>query len=188
MESGPEFTAAHISVSGEGNSRAATDSENLTFASTTAITDHSLVNGRLPTSVLGREALWTDGPDDRERPVPGFNSKALPESFSVYLDEAEMPPFDQPFKANTLTHLGALHSNHQSAHADETASVSSDLTMSSGAAASRQSSVTSDSRRRKCHKCQKAAQAASPLFRCSKCPRRYHSHCAVPKIPSNSQV
>jgi hypothetical protein len=188
VESGPEFTAAHTPVSAEGNSRAAPDTENLTFASTMAITDHSLDNGRLPTSALGREALWTDGPDDRERPVPGFNSKALPESFSMVLDEAETPQFDQPFKSNTLTYLSALQPNHQSAHPDETASVSPDLTMPSGAAASGQSSMTSGSRRRTCHKCKNAAQAVSPLFQCSKCPRRYHSHCAVPKIPSNSQA
>jgi hypothetical protein len=188
VENGSELIAAHISDSAEDSNNAAPDPESVISASTMAITDHSLDNGQLPRSALSREALWTDELDDRERTMSEFDSKTRPRSLSMYLDAAETPQFDQLFKVNSLTHLLPPQSNHQSPYLDETGSVVSDLTMSSGAAASGRSSMTSGSRRRTCHKCKKAAQAISPLFKCSKCPRRYHPHCALPKISYNSQA
>lgn len=73
-------------------------------------------------------------------------------------------------------------------HHDETGSVISDLTMSSSAPVSGRSSMTSGKKTKTCHKCKKAAQPVSPLFKCNECPRRYHSHCAVPKISSSVQA
>lgn len=188
MENASEPIAAHISVSGEDNSKAAPDPESVISARPMAITDASLDNGRLPTSALSREASGTGELDERKRLVHEFDSQTQPESSSMYLDAAETPQLDQLLKTNSLTRLSPPRLNHQRAHLDETASVVSDLTMSSGAAASGPSSMTSGSRKRTCHKCKKAAQAISPLFKCSECPRRYHPHCAMPKIPYSSQA
>ena len=70
---------------------------------------------------------------------------------------------------------------------DETSSIRSHFTASSTAVKSIRSAKTSLSNPKTCYKCKKVAQLAiSPLTRCSGCPRRYHSHCAIPKIPSGN--
>jgi hypothetical protein len=67
---------------------------------------------------------------------------------------------------------------------DETSSVISDITFSSETPLSGRSSISSGTKLRLCHNCKKPAQLVSQLYKCVKCPRRYHSDCAVPKIPS----
>lgn len=99
------------------------------------------------------------------------------------LVESEMCPSAHSHVTERLTHLSPLLQRTHSGHHDETASVISDHTTSSGAHISGRSSITSTTKTKQCHKCKKAGQTISPLFRCSKCPRRYHSHCAAPKIP-----
>jgi hypothetical protein len=188
VENGSDLMAVHVSVSAEDTVNAVPDPEIMISASTTASANHSLDNDRPTTSALSREALWAVELDEGEIPVLERDSNSQPDNFSIHLGAAETPQLERLFRVNSLTHFSQPQPNQQSAHLDETASVASDLTMSSGPAVSGRSSMTSGSSTRTCHKCKKTAQAISPLFKCSECPRRYHHHCAVPKIPSSSQA
>jgi hypothetical protein len=184
----PELTTAHTSVSAGDTRKAAPRSRIMISASMIADANHDLDNDRPTSPAPSREALWAEGIGESGCSVLERNSEAQPDSFSMHLDTAEASQSERLFKVNSLTHLSAPQPKQHSANLDETASVVSDLTMSSGAAVSGRSSITSGSRTRTCHKCKKTAQAVSPLFKCSECPRRYHPHCAVPKIPSSSQA
>ena len=140
------------------------------------------------TARLSEDALWTAQLDNNESPVHERASKEQPDGFLMHLDVAETSQPERFHRVTSPTHLIPPQPKQQSSHPDETASVVSDLTMSSGAAVSGRSSMTSGSRTRTCHKCKRAAQGVCSLFKCSQCPRRYHTHCATPKIPSNSQL
>jgi hypothetical protein len=151
-------------------------------------TNHSLENDRHTSSVLVGEVLWAGELGNNGSTSLGRARKAQRDSFSMHLDAAEKCVSGRSLRMYSPTHLSPPQPKHQNGSPDDTASVVSDLTMSSGAAVSGRSSVTSGSRTRTCHKCKKAAQAASPLFKCSQCPRRYHAHCALPKISSSNQA
>ena len=153
-----------------------------------AKTNPSLENDRHTSSLLAGEVLLAGELGNNGSASPGRARKAQRDSFSMHLDAAETRLSGRSLKMNSPMHLSPPLPRRQNGSPDDTASVVSDLTMSSGAAVSGRSSVTSGSRTRTCHKCKKAAQALSPLFRCSQCPRRYHAHCAVPKISSSSQA
>jgi hypothetical protein len=153
-----------------------------------AKTNSSLENDRHTSSVLAEEVLWAGKLDGHGSALLRRTRNAQRDHFSMHLDAAETCPSGRSLKMNSPTHLSPPQLKQYNGSPDDAASVISDLTMSSGAALSGRSSVTSGSRIRTCHKCKKAAQAVSPLFRCTQCPRRYHAHCAVPKISSNSQV
>jgi hypothetical protein len=150
--------------------------------------NYSLENDRHTSSVLVGEVSWAGDLDKNGSTPPGRATKAPRDGFSMHVEPAETCPPGRSHKMNSPTHLGPPQPKQQNGSPDDTASVVSDLTMSSGAAISGRSSVASGNRTRTCHKCKKAAQAASPLFKCSQCPRRYHVHCAVPKISSSSQA
>jgi hypothetical protein len=188
VDHGSEFRAIDFSVSAAETGKATPDPDIVISTNTMTNSNHSLDHDRPTRSALRRAALWAGDPDNSKSFVLERDSQEQPDNFSMHLDAAEPPQSERLFKLNNLTHLSPLQPKQQSGHPDETASVVSDLTMSSGAAVSGRSSITSGSRRRTCHKCKKAAQAVSPLFKCSECPRRYHPHCAVPKIPSSSQA
>jgi hypothetical protein len=153
-----------------------------------AKTNLNLENDCHTSSVLVEEVSWAGELGNNGSTSPGRTRKAQRDSFSMRLDAAETRLSGRSLKMNSPTHLGPPQPKRQNGSPDDTASVVSDLTMSSGAAISGRSSVTSGSRTRTCHKCKKAAQAVSPLYKCSQCPRRYHAHCAVPKISSSSQA
>jgi hypothetical protein len=183
-----ELTTAHISVSAADMGNAAPGSEIMISASMMGDANQGLDNERPTVPAPSRNALWAEELGASGCPVLERNSEVQPDSFSMHLDAAEVSQPERLLNVNSLTHLGPPQPKQHSANPDETASVVSDLTMSSGAAVSGRSSIASGSRTRTCHKCKKAAQAVSPLFKCSECPRRYHPHCAVPKIPSSSQA
>jgi hypothetical protein len=183
-----ELGASDMNATAEDTAEAVPDSSILDPPIIMATTNSSLENDRHPSSVLVGEVLWAGELGNNGSTSPGRARNAQRDSFSMRLDAAETRLSGRSLKMNSSTHLGPPQPKRQNGSPDDTASVVSDLTMSSGAAVSGRSSVTSGSRTRTCHKCKKAAQAVSPLFKCSQCPRRYHAHCAVPKISSSSQA
>ena len=145
-------------------------------------------DGQQATLRLSKKAEWTGDLGNGQSPMLEIASNERADSFSMCLDAAENPYSERFPNMNISHHLSPPQPRLQNGHPEDTASVVSDLTMSSGAAVSGRSSMTSGSRKRTCHKCKKAAQAASLLFKCSQCPRRYHRHCAVPKVSASSQA
>jgi hypothetical protein len=183
----PDPRGAKIPVSARDTGKAAHDPNIVASPSMMATTIHTSDIDRPTGSDLSREDSWAGELDMSESSMLEKPSIAQPHSFPVHVDTAETPQSERIFKVNSLTHLSPPNPKQQNGHLDETASVVSDLTMSSGAAVSGRSSMTSSIKTRTCHRCKKAAQAISPLFKCSQCPRRYHPHCAVPKILPSSQ-
>jgi hypothetical protein len=183
-----ELSASDMNASAKDTADAVPDRSILDPPIIMPKTNHSLENDRHTPSVLVGEVSWAGDLDKNESTSLGRTTKAPRDSFSVHVEPAETCLPGRSHKMNSPTHLGPPQLKQQNGSPDDTASVVSDLTMSSGAAISGRSSVASGNRIRTCHKCKKAAQAASPLFKCSQCPRRYHAHCAVPKISSSSQA
>jgi hypothetical protein len=183
-----ELSASDMNATAEDTAEAILDRSMLDPPIMMPKTNHNLENDRHTSSVLVGEVSWAGELGKNESTSLGRATKAPRDSFSMHVDAAETCLPGRSHKMNSPMHLGPPQPKQQNGSPDDTASVVSDLTMSSGAAVSGRSSVTSGNRTRTCHKCKKAAQAASPLFKCSQCPRRYHAHCAVPKISSSSQA
>jgi hypothetical protein len=183
-----ELSASDMNATSEDTAEAVPDPSILDPPIIVAKTNPNLENDRHTSSVLVGEGLWAGELGSNESTLLGTARMAHRDSFSIHLDAAETSLLGRSLKMNSPTHLSPPQPKQQNGSLDDSASVVSDLTMSSGAAVSGRSSVTSGSRTRTCHKCKKAAQAVSPLFKCSQCPRRYHAHCAVPKISSSSQA
>ena len=115
------------------------------------------------------------------------HSQGTPNAAELFHDSSSTvrsttpPPNDMP-----LLYLRAPYAVQNGCHQDETGSVISDV--SSAAQGSGPPPMTSSMRASQCCKCENAGHSVSPLLKCPRCSRKFHTHCAVPKIPMRNQA
>ena len=177
-----ELREAEMFVATGDTEKATAEPQIVDFSYLSTRTHQTSDDDQQATSKLSKEAEWAGELGNGQSPILERASSEHIDGFFMCLDVAESPYSERSY------HRSPPQPRLQNGYPEDTGSVVSDLTISSGVAGSGRSSMTSGSRKQTCNKCKKAAQAASLLFRCTQCPRRYHRHCAVPKVPASSQA